>query len=48
MKRAIALLSLILCLLLSALPGRSLSQGRGIQSPAELQQRLEEQRLRLQ
>lgn len=48
MRRASASLSLILCLLLSALPGRSLSQGRGFQSPAEFQRRMEEQQRQLQ
>ncbi len=48
MKRASASLGLILCLLLSTLPGRSLSQTRGPQSPAEFQRRMEEQRRQLQ
>ncbi|MCL5279221.1 MAG: hypothetical protein M1376_04860 [Planctomycetes bacterium] len=48
MKGAIISLSLILCLLLSALPGRSLSQGRGLQSPAQFQQQMEEQRRQFQ
>jgi hypothetical protein len=48
MKRTTVSLSLILCLLLSTLPGRSLSQTRGPQSAAELQRRAQEQRLKNQ
>ncbi len=48
MKTACASLSLILCLLLATLPGRSLSQTRGPQSPAEFQRRMEEQRRQFQ
>jgi flagellar motor protein MotB len=43
MRKLTILSSLILCLLLSALPGRSLSQGRGPQSPAEFQRLMEQQ-----
>jgi hypothetical protein len=43
MKRATASLGLILCLLLSILPGRSRAQTRGPQSRAEFQRRMDEQ-----
>ncbi len=48
MRKLTTFSTLILCLLLSALPGRSLSQGRGFQSPAEFQRRMEEQQRQLQ
>jgi hypothetical protein len=43
MRKLTMFSSLILCLLLSALPGRSLSQVRGLQSPAEFQRLMEQQ-----
>jgi hypothetical protein len=47
MRRTTVLLGLILGVLLSTLPGRSLAQTRGLQSHAEFKRRLEEQQRQL-
>jgi len=48
MRKPTLLSSLILCLLLPTLPDRSLSQGRGFQSPAQFQRQMEQQQRQLQ